>query len=72
MRRDHASTPPKPDIEMVAKAMNSSASVGATFGRTAEGARLEASDQAMAGRRRFRTWGTLAGIVDVGGDCAVV
>src|ERR1700733_14721506 len=45
MRRDQASTPPKPDSEMVAKAMNSSASVG----RTGCGAGAGAGGGAAAG-----------------------
>ena len=47
MRRDHAKTPPKPDIEMVAKAMNNSASVGETRGGTGVGSELVAADDVM-------------------------
>jgi hypothetical protein len=53
MRRDHAKTPPKPDSEIVAKAMNSSPRLGCAGCGDGD---------AEAGRGLFCAGGSLSGI----------
>jgi hypothetical protein len=55
MRRDHANTPPNPDNEMVAKAMNSSKRDGCVGGGAGEDAEAEmpVSDMGMVDAKIF-------------------